>query len=151
MTEFTKSKRMMHHSGQCVCGTISFSTRTEPLRITICHCAWCQRRTGSAFGVEVVFNENDIVFAGDTPQIYRHVSDESARWLDRRFCPKCGANLGFTLEAVPGIQTLPAGAFDGSGQFTAKNYQTRHVYIRSRRDWADLSSDVEVFEAHFRS
>jgi hypothetical protein len=52
---------------------------------------------------------------------------------------------------VLGIQTLPAGAFNAPGRFTAQIYQKRHVYIRYRRDWADLSSDVEVFEAHFRS
>ncbi len=34
------------------------------------------------------------------------------RWLDVAFCSICGANLGFTLEAAPGMRTLPAGAFD---------------------------------------
>ena len=37
--------------GQCVCGKVTYTVVGEPARITICHCKWCQRRTGSAFGV----------------------------------------------------------------------------------------------------
>ena len=44
---------------------------------------------------------------------YRHVSDESGRWLDQHFCGRCGSNIGITLEAVPGIRTIAAGTFDG--------------------------------------
>jgi hypothetical protein len=82
---------------------------------------------------------------------YRHVSDESGRWLDVAFCRRCGTNLGFTLEAVPGVRTLPAGAFDDPGWITAKRYKFRHVFLQSRREWPDLSPHVEQYERHFRS
>jgi hypothetical protein len=141
---------MTEHAGGCVCGSVRFKATGEPLRVTVCHCTWCQRRTGTAFGVEVVFNGEQVEIAGPEIARYRHVSDESGRWLDVEFCKRCGSNLGFTLEAAPGLRTLPAGAFDEPGWIRADRYKFRHVYVRSRRDWSELSSDVEVYERHFR-
>jgi len=89
-----------HKTGQCVCGEVSYTVMGEPKRVTICHCKWCQRRTGSAFGVEVVFDDSQIQINDEAVTRYRHVSDESGRWLDQHFCAKCGSNIGFTLEAV---------------------------------------------------
>jgi len=137
------------HAGGCVCGAVRFEAG-EPLRVTICHCTWCQRRTGSAFGTEVVFEADKVAISGGTVTRYRHVSDESGRWLDVEFCGRCGTNLGFTLEMAPGIRTLPAGAFDDPVWIRADNLKTRHVFLRSRRDWSDLTPLVEQYEQHFR-
>jgi hypothetical protein len=138
------------HSGGCVCGAVRFKATGEPLRVTICHCTWCQRRTGTAFGTEVVFDGGQVEFAGEEAGCYRHISDESGRWLDVAFCRRCGSNLGFTLEAAPGLRTLPAGCFDDPGWIRSDRYRFRHVYLRSRRDWSDLSTHVEQYEQHFR-
>lgn len=140
----------MENTGGCVCGSVRFKTAGEPLRVTICHCRWCQRRTGTAFGTEVVFNTGQVELTGDDVACYRHVSDESGRWLDIRFCRRCGSNLGFTLEAAPGLQTLPAGTFDDLEWIRADRYKFRHVFLRSRQEWPDLSPLVEAYETHFR-
>ena len=147
----TGLKMTVVNSGGCVCGANRFKASGEPLRVTICHCKWCQRRTGTAFGVEVVYNSDQVNLTGDEMRQYRHVSDESGRWLDLQFCGKCGGNLGFTLEAAPGIRTLPAGAFDDPAWINADHYKFRHVFTRSRRVWSELSSNVEIYEEHFRS
>jgi hypothetical protein len=137
-------------SGGCVCGRVRFRAAGEPLRVTVCHCRWCQRRTGSAFGTEVVFNADQVVFEGAACTHYRHVSDESGRWLDVEFCGTCGTNLGFTLEAAPGLRTLPAGAFDDPSWIEPGRILFRHVFLRSRREWSDLTPLVEQYERHFR-
>lgn len=141
----------MNRTGGCVCGAMRFSATDEPLRVTICHCAWCQRRTGTAFGTEVVYEASQVTITGEELGRYRHVSDESGRWLDIEFCRRCGTNLGFTLEAAPGLRTLPAGAFDDTGWINAERTKIRHVFTRSRRDWSELSPLVETYERHFRS
>jgi hypothetical protein len=133
-----------------MCGAVRFKATDEPSRVTICHCTWCQRRTGTAFGTEVVFNIDQVEMTGAEVGRYRHVSDESGRWLDVEFCRRCGTNLGFTLEAVPGVRTLPAGAFDDPTWITADRYKVRHVFLQSRREWSDLSPHVEQYERHFR-
>ena len=137
-------------TGARVCGSVRYACAGEPERVTVCHCLWCQRRTGSAFGTEVVFREAAVEFSGIAPARYRHVSDESARWLEAYFCPRCGSNLGITLQAVPGIRTVPAGTLDHPELIGPKLAKFRHVFTRSRRAWGDLTSEVEVYERHFR-
>lgn len=138
------------HEGGCVCGAVRYVVQRPPERVTICHCTWCQRRTGSAFGVEAVFKADAVELAGDTLRIYRHISDESGRWLEQAFCSTCGANIGFTLEAVPGIRTIAAGTFDDPAWVTSDKYLFRHVFMRSDRGWADVPDGVERYERHFR-
>lgn len=141
----------IEHRGGCVCGAVRFKATGEPLRVTVCHCLWCQRRTGTAFGTEVVFDEAQIRFEGEEPRRYRHVSDESGRWLDMEFCGRCGGNMGFTLEAAPGVRTLPAGTFDDPVWIAPDRVKFRHVYLRTKRPWSELSPLVEAYELHFRN
>ena len=138
------------YEGGCVCGGVRYRAVGEPQRVTLCHCAWCQRRTGSAFGVECVFQDEQIEFFGNFIRDYRHTSDQSGRWLDVRFCHRCGSNLGITLEAVPGIRTIAAGTLDDPSRISADQQPFRHVFTRSRRNWSGIPDDVVCYEEHFR-
>jgi hypothetical protein len=53
----------MAHEGGCLCGDIRYKTLADPLRVTICHCRFCQRFTGSSYLVEPIFRKQDVVFA----------------------------------------------------------------------------------------
>ncbi len=139
-----------HHEGGCVCGAVRYVVEGAPERVSLCHCAWCQKRTGTAFGTEVVFPENAVRFTRGAPKIYRHLSDESGRWLDQHFCGECGANLGLTLEAVPGIRSIPAGTFDDPGWITPQAQTFRAIFLRSARDWSEVPAGIERHELHFR-
>jgi len=137
-------------TGGCICRKVRYSIEGEPKRITVCHCTWCQQRTGAAFGVEVVFEDSQIAFTGESPASYRHISDESGRWVDQHFCSTCGAGIGLTLEAVPGIRSLSAGSFDDQVWLQNSNYPRRHVFTRSARSWSDIPAGSECYEMHFR-
>jgi hypothetical protein len=149
-TKLEESTMDIERLGGCVCGSVRYATVGEPERVTICHCQWCQRRTGTAFGTEVVFRKDQVVLSGVKPSCYRHISDESGRWLDIYFCPRCGTNLGLTVEAVPDLRTVPAGTYDAPEWLDTARPVIRHVFVRSRRSWGELSSAVEVYERHFR-
>ena len=34
---------MSEHEGGCVCGSVRYVARGDPLRVTVCHCTWCQK------------------------------------------------------------------------------------------------------------
>jgi hypothetical protein len=139
------------NEGGCVCGSVRYVAHGDPERVTVCHCTWCQRRTGSAFGVEAVFRTEAVTLIGDTLRTYRHISDESGRWLDQQFCSRCGTNLGITLEAVPGIRTLAAGTFDEPSWLDPDKHPFRYVYLRSAQDWSKVPDGAEGYELHFRN
>lgn len=136
--------------GGCVCGLVRFAATSSPLRITVCHCLWCQRRTGSAFGVEVVFAAEALALSGDALGTRLHRSDESGRWIEQRFCTACGANAGLRLEAVPEVSSVPAGAFDEPAALEGFAVPVRHVFTRSARPWSIIPPEAERFERHFR-
>jgi hypothetical protein len=146
MTEPSRTQRQ----GGCICGAVRFETTGDPRGMSVCHCRWCQRRTGTAFGTEVIFRAEDVRMLGVEPAHYRHRSDESGRWLDVYFCPTCGTNVGLTLELVPGVRTVPAGAYDDPAWLDDCRLRELHVFTRSRRRWADASPHAEVHEGYHR-
>lgn len=137
------------NEGGCVCGAVRYVTDGHPLRVTVCHCTWCQRRTGSAFSVEAVFKDEQVEITGITPTKYRYISDESGRWLDLEFCPKCGTNIGFTLELRPGMRIVDAGTFDHPSWIRADQYPFRYTFLRSAQKWSDVPEGAERYETHF--
>jgi hypothetical protein len=137
------------HEGGCVCGAVRYVTVGEPGRVTVCHCTWCQRRTGTAFSVEAVFDEEKVQFNGGLLTKYRHISDESGRWLDVEFCPRCGTSLGFTLEWRPGARIIDAGTFDDPSWIDANRHQFRYIYLRSAQAWSEVPASAERYEKHF--
>jgi len=138
------------HEGGCVCGAVRYVAHGDPERVTICHCTWCQRRTGSGFGVASVFRQENVTLTGHVPQKYRHISDDSGRWLDQEFCSRCGTNIGFTLEAVPGMRTIAAGTFDDPSWLKPEKHSFRYVYLRSAQCWSNIPDGAERYEIHFR-
>lgn len=100
-----------HHTGGCQCGQLRYEAFGAPVRTGICHCRYCQLRTGSAFGLSVYFaDENLRVTAG----VYKEYSfkTESGRDFTTRFCPECGTNLFWQVEVVPGLTGVAGGSFD---------------------------------------
>ncbi|WP_353217128.1 GFA family protein [Sandarakinorhabdus sp.] len=75
----------------------------------MCHCADCQRRSGSPFGMAVWLMETDVTIIGET-RAFVHVSDKG-RELTNRFCPNCGSTICFTAAINPGLIAIPAGLF----------------------------------------
>jgi hypothetical protein len=75
----------------------------------MCHCLACQRRTGSAFGIQARWPAERVTIAGQA-QEYVRVGDEGTS-ATFRFCPTCGAIVYWSSDAIAGMVTLPVGAF----------------------------------------
>jgi hypothetical protein len=119
------------HEGGCLCGDVRYKTTAEPLRVTICHCTFCQRFTGSAFLVEPIFRRADVVFAGTELRTYGHRSDVSGKRVTLSFCGRCGTTLYLDLERFPDILGLCGGTFDDPNWFDRGPRICRHIYTRS--------------------
>ena len=47
------------HKGGCACGKVRYEAKGEPQVAAVCHCRYCQLRSGSAFGTLVYFKEEN--------------------------------------------------------------------------------------------
>ena len=129
------------HEGGCLCGAVRYRTTGQPVRTTVCHCTFCQRRTGSAFAVIVYFRETDVEITAGAPALFEHRSDESNRWLRIEFCPRCGTAVAHTAEVFPGVRAIAGGTFDDRAWFRIE----RHAWVRSACPWVVVPEGVEVF------
>jgi hypothetical protein len=131
------------HDGGCLCGSLRFQTAGAPLKTTICHCPMCQRASGSAFTVELIFLAKAVTFQG-TPSIYTHRSPDHGRSLHYLFCSTCGTRLGVSLERFAGLQFIYAGTYDDTSWVKPDS----HIFTRSATAWARIPDDVDCFSAH---
>lgn len=128
------------HEGGCLCGAVRYEVNSAPIRTIVCHCTFCQRRTGSAFGFMPYFKEDDVKITGALKS-YEHRSDESHRLLRIEFCPNCGTTVSMMPAVFPGARGIAGGTFDDPSWIKID----RQVWTRSSRSWVTLPSNVERF------
>ena len=128
---------MTERIATCSCGKLSVHVRGEPVRISVCHCLACQKRTGSAFGVQARFADEGVTIAGASRE-YARTGDEgtTARF---HFCPECGDTVYYLMDAVPGFVAIPVGAFADPG-FPPPRVS---VYDKRQHPWVRLPDDIE--------
>lgn len=132
---------MAIHEGGCLCGAVRYRVTGTPARTNVCHCTFCQRRTGSAFGFMAYFNKADVEITRGELKSYDHHSDESNRLLRIGFCPTCGTTVTMTVELMPGTCGIAGGTFDDPGWLRIE----RHVWLRSAHPWIVVPSGVDSF------
>ncbi|MEM7225952.1 MAG: GFA family protein [Pseudomonadota bacterium] len=131
------------HEGGCACGAVRYKTTADPQRVSLCSCTWCQKRTGSAFGISCYFEKPDVELLQGERKSYRVTSD-AGRWLEAEFCVACGSTVTWTLELFPDYRGIAGGTFD---QPTFWYTLQRYVYTRSKPEWLEAPEGVECFEA----
>ena len=104
---------MATRNAACSCGQLRLTAEGDPIRISMCHCLACQRRTGSAFGVQARFSADAVRVVG-VHSDYVRISDEGEE-RTFHFCPDCGATVFYTLAALPDVVAVPVGAFADPG------------------------------------
>src|ERR1700752_519866 len=93
----------------CSCGQLSLVAEGEPVRISLCHCLACQRRTGSAFGVQARFPRKQVTVNGKSTSFVR-IGDSGGR-STFYFSPNCGTTVYWELERLPAFIAIALGAF----------------------------------------
>lgn len=124
-------------SASCSCGQLTATTSQEPVRVSVCHCLACQRRTGSVFGAQARFRKQGVAIAGQSTAFVR-VGD-SGRKITFNFCPDCGATVHYTIEGMEDFIGIPVGAFADPG-FPPPMVA---LYDERRHGWVTLSGDIE--------
>jgi len=100
---------MTKRLASCSCGQLTADVIGDPVRISICHCLACQRRTGSVFGEQARFPSENVTVSGFSTE-YVRVGDEGGK-ARFHFCPACGSTVYYALENLDGFVSIPVGAF----------------------------------------
>lgn len=128
---------MTFRTASCSCGQLQAHITGEPIRVSVCHCLACQRRTGSVFGAQARFSSGAVTISG-TSKEFVSVGDEGTK-ITFRFCPECGATVYYTGEGLDGAVAIPVGAF-ADPQFPSPTFS---VYEERMHSWVSMPPDIE--------
>jgi hypothetical protein len=126
--------------GRCLCGAVSFSVKTKPMRMAQCHCKDCQRASGTGHMSLAFFKTDDVDLRGRTAS-YASTAD-SGNINTRHFCPTCGARIYGENSARPGVIGVAVGCIDSNDWFAPQAV----VYTTHRAAWDVTAKDVPNFE-----
>lgn len=126
------------YQGSCGCGAIHYSVTSEPLISYLCHCTECQRRTSSAFGLNMQVPSENLVIEQGEPASRARTAD-SGNQLSLNFCGDCGTPLFSVPGARPGIRVIYAGTLDDPSWVPVK----LHIWTDSALPWSIYEDGIE--------
>ena len=130
---------MTERTASCRCGQLKAMVTGDPVRISICHCLNCKKRSGSAFAVQARWPADQVNIEGESKG-FELVADSGNR-AAFHFCPHCGSDVYYEINGkFDGLVAIPLGAFDDP-YFAAPEYS---VWEKRKHDWIEiLGPDVD--------
>ena len=138
----------MPNHGGCLCGALRYATRAKPLHVTICHCTFCQRATGSAYMVEPIFEKASFEITSGSPATYALTSGGSGKQVTIHFCATCGTKLFLAFERFPEIFGVYAGTFDDPNWFEIRPDNAKHIFLEVARHDTVIPPGINTFQQH---
>jgi hypothetical protein len=126
---------MTTRQAACGCGQLTATCEGEPVRISVCHCLDCKRRSGSAFAAQARWPHERVQISGQFREWVR-ISDEGNK-AAFRFCPTCGSTVYYELSSMPDVIAVAIGAF-ADPKFPPPLYS---VYEDRQHAWVKVDAD----------
>jgi hypothetical protein len=111
---------MTTRTARCACGRVEVTVEGEPRMVYVCHCEFCQRRSGNVFIASAQFDEAQVVsITGETTR-YNGLEVDGVGavaidgGIDYHFCSVCGSSMYLnTVMPLTGerIYAIALGAF----------------------------------------
>ena len=133
---------MTTRTASCRCGQLHATVIGEPVRVSVCHCLNCKKRSGSAFAVQARWPSAQVTIEGRSKTFVK-VADSGNR-ATFHFCPECGSDVFYEIDGrfddkFNDLVAIPLGAFDdpywASPAFS--------VWEQRKHDWVELTGDLE--------
>lgn len=138
----------MAHEGGCLCGKVRYAVAQPPAWVTVCHCRFCQRATGSAYMIEPIFLISDLTVLCGTPRMYAHRSEGSGQLIHVRFCGDCGTKLWQTFDRWPEHLGVFGGTFDDPSWFPITGETAQHIFVECARPGTVLPPGIACHDQH---
>jgi len=127
-------------TGGCKCSAIRYEITQAPRMVCTCHCANCQRMTGSAFSMACVLPEGAFRIVRGEPKAVQHLADSGSEiiwWI----CPECGS---WVCASRPGatVRNVRGGTLDDTSWLCP----TVHFWTRNKQPWIVIPEAHQILE-----
>ena len=121
--------------GGCSCGALRYRVDAQPLASYICHCHRCQKKSGSAFGLYLIFPADGIRIEQGEPERVLLPGSKGHSFL----CTVCRAVLFSRRDGSP-LVNLRGGTLDE----TSSIRPTAQLWTSSAQPWA-VRDDIQSY------
>ena len=127
----------MTREASCSCDQLKVVCTGEPIRVSICHCFACQRRSGSAFSFQARFPVANVKISGLSKTYVRLTDDDDS--VTFHSCPTCASTVYYQMMSDPEVIAVAVGMFNDSN-FPSPHYS---VYEGRKHSWIQLTGDMD--------
>jgi len=127
---------MIDRTASCRCGRLKATVSGEPVRVSVCHCLNCKKRSGSAFAVQARWPKTQAKIEGSSKTFV--IAGDSGNPATFHFCPECGSDVFYTITGkFDDLVAIPLGTFDDP-YFATPEYS---VWEQRKHDWVEISGE----------
>ena len=131
---------MTTRTARCACGRVELTVEGEPAQVYVCHCDFCQRRSGNVFIASASFAEDQVTSITGETGCYNGLEVDGVGapgipgGINYRFCAVCGSSTYFDMVYPPTGQRFFTIAL---GSFVDPSFPTPTVelFTRFRPPW----------------
>ena len=129
---------MTTRTARCACGRVEVTVEGEPGQVYVCHCDFCQRRSGNVFIASASFPEDQVISITGETRCYNGLQVDGVgavgipEGINYRFCAVCGSSIwanGIGTKFPPCIDTMAA--LPPENRNLAAQYPRSRVYSMS--------------------
>lgn len=131
----------MSATGKCLCGSVTYSLASAPLKLDVCHCKNCQRQAGAAFIPFVAVPLSDLEISG-SPKVFMDDDTVSGNTVARHFCGDCGSPLYVVVVRAPKTAYVTSGTLDHTDNLAPKC----HGWTSTKHEWVTLSDGAPQYD-----
>jgi hypothetical protein len=129
-------------TGRCLCGAVTYTVDAEPMVQAACHCADCQRQSGSPFSVLVGVPRDAFDVQGETLSSFTTTGEDHGAETVRSFCSECGSPIFSESPLLPNVALIKAGSLDDASWLEPQV----EVWTSSAQPWGPRLEAATAFE-----
>jgi hypothetical protein len=119
--------------GGCLCGAVRYAVRGEPAVVALCHCNTCRRAAGAPAVAWAMFRQDAFEMLRGERATY-----ESSKGAARGFCGRCGTQLTWEGDVLPGMIDTTLASFDDPAALAPQI----HIWEKQRLPWLQISDTL---------
>jgi len=133
-------------TASCCCGELAITVAGEPERVIICHCDYCQKRTGNVCQVSCWYYGDQVESRTGEAKIFNEGPNNAG--IDYAFCERCGSTVYWEFTMFRPALDVPLYGI-AVGCFVDQDFPEPDLecWRSTRHSWVVAPANADSFDA----